>query len=80
MNRRRLALKVAIVGVVAAAGVGIAASPAVAMPIECYRIAYWNQRAATMMNQDGISFQDWNGWYDLWLNSERFLDANCADD
>ena len=35
MNRRRLALKVAVVGIVAAAGLGVAATPALAMPAEC---------------------------------------------
>jgi hypothetical protein len=48
MNKRGLALKLAVVGVVAAAGVGIAASPAAAMEKECFVFAYWNHRAATM--------------------------------
>jgi hypothetical protein len=76
MDKRALALKVAVVGVVAA-GVGLVASPASAMPRDCSRMAYWNERAAMMMNVDGIGFEAWNGWYDIWLRTENYLDENC---
>jgi hypothetical protein len=76
MNRRSLALKVAVVGVMAA-GVGLVASPAAAMSVDCSRMAYWNERAAMMMNADGNTFAAWNGWYDIWLRTEKYLNENC---
>jgi len=77
MNRRRLALKVAVVSVMAAAGVGIAATPASAMPAECATFRYWNARSAWWLNQDGLTFAQWNGWYDLWLQTEDLIAENC---
>jgi len=77
MNRRRLALKVAVVGIVAVAGLGVAATPALAMPAECGTFRYWNARAAWWLNQDGLTFAQWNAWYDLWLQTEDDLAANC---
>ena len=77
MNKRRVAVRLAVVGLVAMAGVGIAATPVLAMTPECQSYAYWNRRAAIMMNQDGITFAQWNGWYDLWLHTESLLDSQC---
>ena len=77
MNRRGLALKAAVVGLVAIAGVGIAATPAAAVPKECSVFRYWNARSAWWLNQDGLTLEQWNGWYDLWLQTEADIDANC---
>ena len=77
MNVRGLALKAAVVGIVAAAGVGAAAAPASAMTAECARMAYWNVRFADWLNEDGITFSEWNRMYDLWLRTEEYLDNNC---
>ena len=63
MSKRALALKLAVVGVVAAAGVGIVASPASAYPPECLTFHYWLIRAETGLAQGDP------GWYGLWVRA-----------
>src|SRR5690242_914054 len=67
-----LALRVAAVGVVAVAGVGVAATSASAMPIECQRMSSWNQRAARHVDE-ATSYADWAFWYDLWVRTDQYL-------
>jgi hypothetical protein len=69
MNKRGLAIRLAAVGAVAAAGVAIAASPAAAMEKECFTFAYWNHRAAIMLQDPNLTGAQWTGWFNLWVQS-----------
>jgi hypothetical protein len=40
-------------------------------------MAYWNERAAMMMNVDGTTFTASSQWYDIWLRTENYLAENC---
>jgi hypothetical protein len=74
MNKRSLALKLGVVGVVAAAGVGIAATPASAMEKECFIAAYWSHRAAIMLQDTTLTGEQWLGWFELWNRAEVRLE------
>jgi Spy/CpxP family protein refolding chaperone len=76
MNKRGLAIRLAAVGVVAAAGVAIAASPASAMEAECFDFAYWNHRSEQMLQDPSLTGAQWMGWFNLWVRSGVALE-NC---
>jgi hypothetical protein len=79
MNARRLALRVATVGVIAIGGVGIASSPAMAERDDgCAYAASRSDMAAAIMDETlGTNFPLWNAAYTLWLAAENYLDQYC---
>jgi len=78
MTKRGVAVRVAVVGVVAAAGLAVAASPAAAMDRDCEAAATLSNNAARMMQAEGEwSYEAWNVAYSAWLVAERYLDRWC---
>jgi len=79
VTKRGVAARVAVVGVVAAAGLAVAASPAAAMDRDCEAAANLSLRAAQMMQAEGEwDYQAWNVAYSAWLVAERYLDRWCS--
>jgi hypothetical protein len=79
MNARGLALRGATVGVLAVAGLGIAAAPAASAPREdpcVYASRMSDMGAATM--QSATTYELWSAAYTLWLVSEDFLERFCS--
>jgi hypothetical protein len=79
MKRRGLAIRVAVVAVVAAAGLGVAASPASAMSSRCEdRIALMGRMAQTMQESE-VGSKLWIMAFDTWNLAARNLLRFCAD-
>jgi hypothetical protein len=74
MRKRALALKLAVVGVLAAASVGIAASPASAYPVECFGLNYWHLKAEMYLRSGSLSAQEVVTWYGHWVRTADLMD------
>jgi hypothetical protein len=76
MNVRRVATKLAVVGILAGTGVAVAAAPASAYPNDCHAMHSASLRAAQYMANAG-TIEQWNLAYDMWLRVEDYLNSYC---
>lgn len=77
MKRRSLAIRVAVVAVVSAVGLGVVASPALAMDQDCDNMVGTMQRMEQAMQTSEVGSTLWNSAFNVWNRAAAFFIRYC---